>query len=321
MIVTFTANPSIDRTAEIASLRRGAVSRARKMRVEAGGKGVNVCRALTANGIEALAVLPVGGFEGMKLIDLLERDELRYRTIEIAMPIRVNLTFVEPDGTMTKVNEPGPALSPEEVDRLADTLRSAAVGAEWVVLSGSLPPGPPPSFYAQLTTSLHAAGAKVAIDAEGAVLQAALPAEPDLVKPNRRELADATGLAVITAEDARAAVDVLRRRGAKAVLCSLGSEGAVLADATGTYEAFTGKVTVRSTAGAGDAMLAGFLAAGGAGPAALSQAVAWGAMAVTLPGSAVPTGADAAQIIVSVRPAGTRTGAAGPLASSTETAV
>ena len=318
MIVTFTADPSIDRTAEIAALRRGVTSRARKMRVDAGGKGVNVCRALTVNGYESLAVLPVGGFEGLKLIDLLERDELRYRTIEIAMPIRVSLALVEPDGTTTTVSEPGPTLSPDELRRLAETLRSAAAGAEWAVLSGPLPTGAPATLYEELTTTLHMVGAKVALDTDSAALQAALPAAPDLVKAPRRELAAATGLAVITAADAHNAVEVLRRRGAQAVLASLGSEGAVLADATGTYEAVAGKVAVRSTAGAGDAMLAGFLAAGGAGPAALSQAVAWGTAAVTLPGAAVPSPADTDRITVTVRPTRAPGGAAGPLASSTE---
>jgi len=291
MIVTFTANPSVDRTSEVDELTRGAVMRARAIRVDAGGKGVNVTRALSANGHASLAVLPSGGAEGEQLLALLADERLRVRAVPIAGAIRANVTIVEPDGTTTKINEPGPSLSEDEVAALTDALLAAAGGARWAVLSGSLPPGAPADLYATLTRSLHAAGVRVAVDTEGDLLRRALSASPDVIKPNRRELEQASGLAVDDVATALAAIDRLRAAGARSVLASLGRDGAVLADPTGTHHA-TAAVTARSTVGAGDAALAGFLAAGGAGPQALAEAVAWGAAAVSLPGSRMPHPAD-----------------------------
>jgi 1-phosphofructokinase len=139
---------------------------------------------------------------------------------------------------------------------------------------------------------LGGATVKVAIDSSGAPLVAALEAGPDLIKPNREELAEATGRRLLTLGDVVAAAEELRGRGVGAVLASLGADGAVLVDATG---ATFGSATVerpRSAVGAGDSMLAGFLAGGGSGPAALAEALAWGAAAASLPGSRMPTPDD-----------------------------
>ena len=144
MIVTLTANPSVDRTIEVAALRPGTVIRARASRVDAGGKGVNVARALAAHGGKTKAVLPSGGAEGAQLEALLAGAGLDLLTVRIAGSIRANVTVVEADGTTTKLNEPGPGLSQDELDALAATLTDAAAQADWVVLSGSLSPGAPP---------------------------------------------------------------------------------------------------------------------------------------------------------------------------------
>lgn len=291
-VVTLTANPSVDRTCEVDALVRGAVLRPLATRVDAGGKGVNVSRALHAAGVANVAVLPVGGHEGAQLLDLLQRDGLAVRTVAITGAVRANVTIVEPDGTTTKLNEPGPTLAAREVLALQDTLLQAARGADWVVLSGSLPPGCPPDLYSRLTELLHAAGVRVALDCDGPVLLDALRAGPDLVKPNRRELAEATGLEIASPADAVRAVAALQELGARAVLASLGSRGAVLVDDTGEHHATAEVDRPRSTVGAGDAALAGFLAAGARGPDALDAAVAYGAAAVALPGSRMPTPAD-----------------------------
>ncbi|PTL59667.1 1-phosphofructokinase [Paraconexibacter algicola] len=291
-VVTLTANPSVDRTCEIDALRRGAVLRPLSTRVDAGGKGVNVARALHAAGAPNVAVLPVGGHEGAQLVDLLAAAGLRTRTVPIAGAIRANVTIAEPDGTTTKLNEPGPVLDADEVAALQAALLDEARTASWAVLSGSLPPGCPVDLYARLTVALHAAGVRVALDCDGEVLQAALPAGPDLVKPNRTELAQATGLEVHSAPDAVRAAHALRELGARAVLASLGSRGAVLLDDSGEHHAHAAVDAPRSTVGAGDAALAGFLAAGAHGPDALDVAVAYGAAAVALPGSRMPTPAD-----------------------------
>lgn len=292
MIVTFTANPSVDRTLEISELFRGAVIRATRTRVDGGGKGVNVTRALAASGHASIAVLPSGGAEGAQLMALLETEQLLVQPVPIAGAIRANVTIVEPDGTTTKINEPGPTLGGAEVDQLTDALLQAARGADWAVLSGSLPPGAPAGWYATLTAALHEQGVHVAVDTDGTGLPATFAAAPDLVKPNQRELAQASGMPVASRADALAAIHRIRAAGARTVLASLGADGALLVDAGGAYHASAEVSAPRSTVGAGDAMLAGFLAAGGSGAEALAEAVAWGAAAVSLPGSRMPTPSD-----------------------------
>jgi 1-phosphofructokinase len=142
MIVTLTVNPSVDRTIEVAALRPGTVIRALASRFDAGGKGVNVARALAAHGRKATAVLPSGGAEGAQLEALLAGAGLDLRTVRIAGPVRANVTVVEGDGTTTKLNEPGPRLTGAELDALAAALTDAAAQADWVVLSGSLSTAP-----------------------------------------------------------------------------------------------------------------------------------------------------------------------------------
>ena len=292
MIVTLTPNPSVDRTIEVDALHRGAVLRARSTRVDPGGKGVNVSRALAANHRETTAVLPAGGWEGDQLAALLAPLEVPVVLVPVSGSVRANVSVVEPDGTVTKLNEPGPQLSPEEVEAVTTATVKAAADAEWLACTGSLPPGAPIDFYAQVVERLGSATVKVAVDSSGAPLVAALEAGPDLIKPNREELAEATGRQLVTLGDVVAAAEELRGRGVGAVLASLGADGAVLVDETG---ATFGSATIekaRSAVGAGDSMLAGFLAAGGSGPDALAQALAWGAAAASLPGSRMPTPDD-----------------------------
>ncbi len=145
MIVTVTPNPSIDRTASLPSpLTRGAVHRVTSVTDQAGGKGVNVARALTLAGLDALAVLPAATND--PLITALQAAAVSFRVVTSAEPARTNLTITEPDGTTTKINEPGATLDAATVTALTDAVLAAADGADWVVMSGSLPPGMPTSW-------------------------------------------------------------------------------------------------------------------------------------------------------------------------------
>jgi 1-phosphofructokinase len=288
MIVTLTANPSVDRTIEVAALRPGTVIRALASRVDAGGKGVNVARALAAHGCKARAVLPSGGAEGAQLEALLADSGIDLLAVPIAGSIRANVTVVEAAGVTTKLNEPGPGLSPDELDALAVTVSDAAAQADWVVLSGSLSPGAPADWYARLTRRLRGTGPRVAIDSSGPPLAEAITARPDLVKPNRDELAELTGRPIDTIADVIRAARTLTARGVDTVLTSLGPAGAVLVRRDAAWHATAAALEPRSTVGAGDALLAGYLAAGADGPAALAEAVAWGSAAAALPGSRMP---------------------------------
>lgn len=298
MIVTLTPNPSLDRTLAVDHLARGEVLRSASAQVDPGGKGINVARALIANDLEAVAVLPVGGPEGHQLVDLLSARGIPTRSTPITGHVRANISLVEPDGTTTKVNEPGPVLSGVEVtallDRTAETAQTGA--AAWVASCGSLPDGAPVDLHAQVVRLARRVGARVAVDTSGAPLLAAVAEGPDLVKPNAEELAQAAGMAITTIGEAVGAAEKLRAMGAHAVLASLGPDGAVLVTDAGTLHATCPVHQPVSTVGAGDATLTGFLVGHLADPgdhrSALRLAVAFGAAAVQLPGSTMPGPAD-----------------------------
>lgn len=335
MIITLTANPSLDRTVELPDvLVRGAVQRASSSAEEPGGKGVNVARALTVSGIRAVAVLP--GADKDPVMAGLRKAGVEYLNLPVSAPLRSNITLTEPDGTTTKINAPGPPLNPEEQEGLIALLVGACAvgnGADpaWLVLAGSLPPGVPPDFYAMTARTvrerLGSAAPRIALDSSGPALTAALlaGAAPDLVKPNAEELSEATGFSSEAAleEDPLLAVraaHMLRERGVGAVLATLGAKGALLATAEGSWLASRPPVQARSTVGAGDSALAGYLWADVAGLSAddcLRQAVAHGAAAASLPGTRVPSLAETDPAAVSVT---VLNGPSGPSAAGTRTA-
>jgi 1-phosphofructokinase len=289
MIVTLTLNPSLDRTIEVAELSRGAMVRATGTRLDPGGKGVNVSRALAAHRIATTAVVPLGGPEGAQLTALLQQEGIDVCPVPVTSPTRSNVSLVEPDGTVTKINEPGGELTAADLDEITAAVLSAAAGADWVVASGSLPPGVPDSFYARLGQLLPV---RFAVDTSGPALSAALGSAPALVKPNRTELAESVGFGISTLADAVRAADVMREAGVGTVLASLGADGALLVGGQGVLYGESPVDRRRSAVGAGDAMLAGFLAAGADGRDALVEALSWGAAAVRFPGSRMPGPSD-----------------------------
>ncbi len=301
MIVTVTPNPSIDRTVSVGVLQHGEVNRATESRVDPGGKGINVARALTAHGTDALAVLPSGGPEGRLLEDLLRASGTAYTAVPIAGTARMNVAIIEPDGTTTKVNEPGPTLSAGEQSALLAAVAAAITGADWVVGCGSLAPGLPEDLYAALVRRAHEAGVRCAIDTSGAPLTAAVPAHPDFIKPNLEELEELVGAPCRTLGQVREAALRLVDDGISTVVVSLGRHGALAVGGTGIAHASAHIERPVSTVGAGDSLVAGFLHATSRGASmidALASGVAWGAAAVSLPGSRMPTPADSGAIAV-----------------------
>lgn len=303
MIITVTPNPSIDRTVTVAGeLVRGAVHRVQTVGSEPGGKGVNVARALTLAGLDTLAVLPAADHD--PILAGLRAQGIAFHAVEVPGAVRTNLTITEPDGTTTKINEPGTALTPTEAEDLAWSVLQRAAADHWVVLSGSLPPGLADHWYSDMVAALKAHGCIVAVDTSDAPLRALAAglerAAPDLLKPNSEELADLTGESAESLEDAvgrgdaRPVVLAARRlvdRGVGAVLATLGAAGAVLVDADGAWMASPPPITPRSTVGAGDSSLAGYVRAavqGADAPGRLRMAVAYGSGAAALPGSALP---------------------------------
>ncbi|WP_406201388.1 1-phosphofructokinase [Streptomyces sp. NBC_01017] len=292
MILTVTPNPSLDRTYEVPALDRGEVIRATGERMDPGGKGVNVSRAVTAAGQRTVAVLPLGGAPGALVADLLDGQGIEVAPVPVAGATRSNIALAESDGVLTKINAPGPELSAAEQELLLETVREQSRDADWIACCGSLPRGLAPSWYADVVTRAHAGGARIALDTSGRALLEALRARPDVVKPNAEELSEAVGRPLTTVGDALKAAEELRAMGAGAVLASLGADGQLLVDGSGAWFGSARVDVVRSNVGAGDSSLAGFLIAGGAGPEALASAVAHGAAAVQLPGSVMPSPAD-----------------------------
>lgn len=140
MIVTITPNPSVDRTITVPTIRIGEVNRALSSRIDPGGKGINVTRALTSLGSSSLAVLPTGGPEGQLMTQLLTRATVAYRAVPIIGQTRMNLAVVETDGTTTKLNEAGPVLEGTDTTALLQQLALELPSARWLVGCGSLPP-------------------------------------------------------------------------------------------------------------------------------------------------------------------------------------
>jgi 1-phosphofructokinase len=307
MIVTVTPNPSIDRTVTLsAPLTRGAVHRVSSVTSEPGGKGVNVARALTLAGLDAVAVLPAPAND--PLVAALSATAVPFRSVPTSGAVRTNLAITEHDGTTTKLNEPGAALDAAALDALTRSVAACAQSAAWVVLSGSLPPGVPDHWYADVVALLEPYPCRVAIDTSEGPLAALVEsfdrAAPDLIKPNAEELAGVLGYspraleAAVAQGDPEPVVSAARQlvdRGVRAVLATLGAAGAVLVDETGSWMATPPPIVARSTVGAGDASLAGYLRAdvgGAVPPRRLQMAVAYGSAAAALPGSALPTPAQ-----------------------------
>lgn len=261
VIVTVTLNPSLDRTMEVASLPRGLLVHADATRLDPGGKGVNVARALAAHGVPTCAVVPRSGPAGAQLTALLGVEGIDVCAVPVSGYTRSNVSLVEPDGTVTKINEPGGRLSEADLEVVLTAVLTVGDGADWVVASGSLPPGVPDSFYARLGREVTRMGVRFAVDTSGPALTAAMAARPALVKPNRDELAESVGFRIDTVADAVRAAEAIRAAGAETVLASLGEDGAVLVDADGVRYGESPVDHGRSAVGAGDAMLAGYLAA------------------------------------------------------------
>lgn len=314
MIITFTANPSLDRTILLDSpLTRGAVHRTEAVTVEAGGKGINVARVLHQAGQDVRALLPAGPFDPI-LSNL--GSSLPHRSVEIDDVVRTNITITEPDGTTTKINEGGPTLTGSQVEQCNSMILEEAVGATWVALSGSLPPGAPVDWYVKLVAALRPLGCKIAVDTSDAPLQQLIDALPgvacDLIKPNSEEIAQLTGADAATLEssalagDPRPVIEAARTlvdRGIGAVLATLGGAGAVLVTGSGAWFAQAPAITVRSTVGAGDSSVAGYILAAVSGLSeekCLQSAVAHGSAAAGLPGTSLPHPDDADPAAVDV---------------------
>ncbi len=298
MITTVTANPSLDRTLHVGAIVRGEVHRATSELIEPSGKGVNVALTLHAAGCPALAVLPSGGFVGRQLTELLAGHGLPVALVPVSGDVRTNISVIETDGTTTKFNAPGAGLSADEVAALIAAAQDAGAPGQWVAWCGSLPRGFAESALIDAVARGRASGRRIALDSSGAALAAVLRGSPDalphLIKPNAEELSELVGRPLPTVGAVGAAARDLVAAGVQTVLVSLGGDGAVLVEGDAAYYGRATADRVVNTAGAGDAFLAGYLAATSQpAPTRLALALRYGAAAVAQPGTLLtdpPTG-------------------------------
>jgi 1-phosphofructokinase family hexose kinase len=265
VILTVTLNAAIDRTVAVPNFRLGRRHRSVESRTVAGGKGINVARALNLLGRPVIAAGFVGGPTGTRVLEQLQEESVLTDFIRIASETRINLAVIDPtSGEQTEINERGPAVSAEEVGKLFERIAYLAGGARICVLAGSVPPGAGDDLYARLVGDLSRRGVEVVLDAEGEAMLAGIRAGASMVTPNEREAEELVGQEFADNGDlAQGLLELVR----------LGADGAAITRPDGCVavvgenssrrllEVHTEPLEPVSTVGSGDAFLAGYVAA------------------------------------------------------------
>jgi len=257
LIYTLTLNPAMDKTVVIENFTPGAVNRIKSLRVDVGGKGINVSKCLKSLGCETTAAAFWGGAAGQRGIDFLRENGIGSLAVTVSEDTRTNLKIIDPvRHENTDINEPGPTITEENMAELLRKLDESIAPGDILILSGSIPKGCPSSIYRDLIGRYQARGAKVYLDADGENFRLGITASPALIKPNIDELnrhlnADLTEICEIAA----AAKEFLKL-GIHEVVVSLGGDGALLVKEGLCLKADGLQVPVLSTVGAGDSMVA-----------------------------------------------------------------
>src|SRR5215217_575895 len=261
MILTVTLNAAVDRTLVVPSLTLGHRHRAPESIALAGGKGINVARALRALDVPVLATGLVGGRNGDAIRDGLAQAAIPFDLVEVSSPSRTSTALVDPTtGTQTEINEHGPAISPEEAHEFSKRLWFLMEYATAVVFAGSLPGNVDENYLTSLVRKAREEGLYTVVDAPPTVLKAALKANPSLVSPNHHEAESAVGFDFIEEGDYVRGVRRLVELGAERA-CVTSPEGhSYLTTEDGVVSARAPKVETLSTIGSGDSYLAGLLA-------------------------------------------------------------
>lgn len=289
-IVTLTVNPTLDYSVHVDEVVPYRKLRCDSPLREPGGGGLNVARALTGFGADVLAVYCAGGLTGRLLEELVDQSGVAGRLVEVSGSTREDFSAMEiGTGRQFRFVLPGPELSEEEWRQCLDTLsREMCEGCDFLTVSGSLPPGVPADFYANVARLAKRHGVRMVLDASEEPLKLALEEGVYLVKPNRREMAGLTGEELLSlSEQARAARELVARGGAEIVALTLGPAGALCAWGDQLLHAEAPSVEVRTTIGAGDSFVAGMTWALSEGRE-VGESFRWGVAA----GTAAVTRAD-----------------------------
>lgn len=296
-IITLTMNPALDIATSVPRIRPTKKLRCAAPSYDPGGGGINVARAIVALGGQAVAVFPSGGSAGAEIERMLEAEQVPFEAVAIKCATRESLSVDEAvTGRQYRFMLPGPPMSSSDQSRCLQALRDLPQKPLWLVASGSLPPGVPDGFFANVGQLCRSLGIRLVLDTSGPALAACEGLQVAMIKPSLLELAQVTGKSLDgEAATAAAARNLVRRRFADAIVVSMGARGALLvtAEIEHAFEAIS--VPVRSTVGAGDSMLAG-ITLSLARNVPLLEAVAYGvvagAAAVMAPGTSLAKLAD-----------------------------
>jgi 1-phosphofructokinase family hexose kinase len=311
VIVTVTLNAAMDRTLLVPNFQLGHRHRASLGLASAGGKGVNVARALRRLGVPVVATGFAGGRIGVQIADGLSEEGILNDFVRIEGDSRTSLALLDPIADQyTEINEWGPEVTDAELDALREKLGYLTQGAEFVVFAGSLPRDVPPDFYGEIVRDLNRRQILVVLDAEGEPLRHGVQAEPYLVAPNLREAEALVGHEFSVEGDTAAALEEIAELGARNVLITEESGCFALVRDGGEPQrvrAIAPRLEAVSTIGAGDTLLAGFLAArleGRSVEESVRHAVAVGSASVLEagPGRFDPKGVAAVENRVRVEP-------------------
>lgn len=294
MIVTVTLNAAFDRTLTVPNFQSGARNRASDAFSLAGGKGVNIARALKRLGEPVIATGLAGGRTGTSIIEGLTSEGILNDFVRIRRESRTSTAVIDPNGSQTEIIEYGPSVDEDELDILMEKISYLARGADVFVLAGSLPPGVPDDFYARVIRETRGQ-VLTALDAQGPPLRLGLAADPDLVSPNAREAEEIVGYELNDDPDLMEAARTIAGMGAHSALVHR-ADGLVArlrepaSRDTATYRAYLPAREAASTVGSGDALIGGYLAGLSRGEPAesrLALAVACGAANTLVPGAGV----------------------------------
>ena len=259
MITTICMNPCFDKTVEVSDLKVGQVNRIRNARVDQGGKGINVAVVATRLGLDVQCIGIMGKDGSEELTALIEKEHLQHSFHLIPGHVRTNTKIVDTSSQgVTELNEPGPMVDRESLTDFFNLAKEKTKDSDMVVVTGSLPPGCPEGTYRDLLKILE--GKKCILDSEGKELElAAKGARPFLIKPNLKEMEATLGIELRTMRTIRDAALLFIRLGVEHAVVSMGEMGAMYVSAEKTLFAPALRVEIKSTVGAGDAMIGGML--------------------------------------------------------------
>jgi 1-phosphofructokinase len=259
-VITITLNPSLDKTAHLDHLEVGGLNRVQQVRIDPGGKGINVAKLIKNFDIEVLATGLAGGAEGHALIGFLEQAQIQCDFMKINGRTRTNLKIVDTEKKITtEINEVGPEITAEELQLFHEQLPARLNDASYLVLGGSIPPGVDYSIYFNLIEMANSKGIKTVLDADGEAFRQALKAIPYAIKPNIHELEEFYGKPLKSDHEIVAAGQEILNSGVSVVMVSMGERGAIIMNQSEAFLATPFPISPKSTVGAGDAMVAGFI--------------------------------------------------------------